>query len=122
MICLCCYVSSRRPSDVGYTVTYCSCTLLAGHTEPKSGYSINSLHAGVEHLQVAHTQIRPDIMWDYLDIMTVFLKQSFKNFILKKKKKSGQKTCEKLLSFNIGLYSIMNIKYPIKTSFQTFIH
>ena len=38
---------SRRPSDVGSTVTNCSCTLLIGHTEPKSVYSINSLHAGV---------------------------------------------------------------------------
>ena len=41
MIYLCCYVSSRRPSDVGCTVTNCSCTLLIiGHTEPKSVYSI----------------------------------------------------------------------------------
>ena len=47
MIRLCFYVSSRRPSDVGSTVTNCSCTLLTGHTEPKSVYSINSLHAGV---------------------------------------------------------------------------
>ena len=91
MICLCCYVSSRRPSDAGSTVTNCSCTLLTGHTEPKSVYGINSLHAGVlylYHLQVAYTQIRHDIMWEYLDIMMVFSKQSFKNFILKKK--SGQ--------------------------------
>ena len=27
---------------------------------------------------MAYTQIRPDIMWDYLDIMMVFPKQSFK--------------------------------------------
>ena len=48
MIYLCCYVSSRRSSDVGSTVTNCSCTLLIiGHTEPKSVYSIDSLHAGV---------------------------------------------------------------------------
>ena len=47
MICLCCYVSSHRPSDAGSTVNNCSCTLLTGHTEPKSVYSINSLHAGV---------------------------------------------------------------------------
>ena len=40
-------VSSRRPSDVGSTMTDCSCTLLTGHTEPKSVYSVNSLHAGV---------------------------------------------------------------------------
>ena len=40
-------VSSRRPSDVRSTVTNCSCTLLTGHTEPKSVYSVNSLHAGV---------------------------------------------------------------------------
>ena len=46
----CCYVNSRRLSDVGSTVTKCSktCTLLIiGHTEPKSVYCINSLHAGV---------------------------------------------------------------------------
>ena len=44
----CCYVSSRRPGDVGSTVTKCSCTLLIiGHMEPKSVYCINSLHAGV---------------------------------------------------------------------------
>ena len=44
----CCYVSSRRPSDAGSTVTKCSCTLLIiGHTEPKSVYFINSLHASV---------------------------------------------------------------------------
>ena len=43
-----CYVSSRRPSDVGSTVTKCSCILLIiGHTKPKSVYFINSLHAGV---------------------------------------------------------------------------
>ena len=47
MINLCCYVSSRRPSDVGSTVTNCFCTLLIGHMELKSLYSINSLHAGV---------------------------------------------------------------------------
>ena len=56
MIYLCCYVSSRRPSDVGSTrrpsdvgstVTNCSCTLLTGHTESKSVYIIISLHAGV---------------------------------------------------------------------------
>ena len=47
MIYLYCYVSSRRPSDVRSTVTNCSCILLTGHTEPKSVYSINSLHAGV---------------------------------------------------------------------------
>ena len=41
------YVSSRRPSGVGSTMTNCSCTLLTGHAEPKSVYSINSLHAGV---------------------------------------------------------------------------
>ena len=35
MIYLCCYVSSRRLSDFGSTVTNCSCTLLIGHTEPK---------------------------------------------------------------------------------------
>ena len=29
-------VSSCRPSDVGSTVTNCSCTLLIGHMEPKS--------------------------------------------------------------------------------------
>ena len=33
--------------DVGSTVTNCSCTLLTGHTEPKSVYRINSLPAGV---------------------------------------------------------------------------
>ena len=47
MIYLCSYVSSRRPSDVWSTVTNCSCTLLIGHTESKSVYSIYSLHAGV---------------------------------------------------------------------------
>ena len=48
MIYVCCYVSSRRPSDVGSSVTNCSRTLLIiGHTEPKSVYSINSMHAGV---------------------------------------------------------------------------
>ena len=47
MICLCYYVSSRCRSDVGSTVTNCSYTLLTGQTEPKSVYSINSLHAGV---------------------------------------------------------------------------
>ena len=47
MIYLCCYVSSCCPIDVGSTVTNCSCTLLSGHTESKSVYSINSLHAGV---------------------------------------------------------------------------
>ena len=37
---LCCYVSSRRPSDVGSIVTNCSCTwLLIGYTEPKLVYS-----------------------------------------------------------------------------------
>ena len=39
MIYLCC-VSSRRPSDVGCTLTNCSYTLLIiGNTEPKSVYS-----------------------------------------------------------------------------------
>ena len=33
-----------------------------------------------------NTQIRPDITWNYLDIMMVFPKQSFKNVILKKEK------------------------------------
>ena len=47
MIYLCCYISLRRPSDVGSTVTNHSCTLLIGHTETKSVYIINSLHAGV---------------------------------------------------------------------------
>ena len=47
MIYVCCYVSLRRPSDVGSTVTNCSCTLLTGHTESKSVYNIISLHAGV---------------------------------------------------------------------------
>ena len=47
MIYLCCNVSSRRPSDVGSTMTNCSCTLIIGHTEPKSVYSINFLNAGV---------------------------------------------------------------------------
>ena len=47
MINLCCYVSSCLPSDVGSTVTNCSYTLSIGHTESKSMYRINSLHAGV---------------------------------------------------------------------------
>ena len=34
-------------------------------------------------------------MLDYLDIMMVFPKQSFKNIILKKKKKSGQQNTGK---------------------------
>ena len=35
IIYLCCYVSSHPPSDVGSTVTNCSCTLLIiGYTEP----------------------------------------------------------------------------------------
>ena len=38
------------------------------------------------------------------------------------KEKQTIKHAKKLLTFNIDLYSIMNIKYPIKTSFQTFIH
>ena len=53
IIYLFCYVSSRRPSEIGSTVTNCSCTwLIIGHIyiyimETKSVYSINSLHAGV---------------------------------------------------------------------------
>ena len=43
-------------------------------------------------------------MLDYLDIMMVFPKQSFKNIIVKKKKKSGQQNAQKnLLCFNVDL-------------------
>ena len=92
---------SRRPSDVGSTVTNCSksCTLLIGHTEPKSVYSINSLHAGVfaDNINFASGLFPdlPDIMWDYLDIMMVFSKQSFKKLFLKKK--SGQQNTRKTI-------------------------
>ena len=54
-------------------------------------------------LQGTYTQIRHDIMWDHLDVMMLFPKQSLKDVILKKKKKADNKTREKLLYFNIGL-------------------
>ena len=49
----------------------------------------------LQYLQVAYTQIRPDIMWDYLDIMMVFPKQSFKRVIFKKK--SGHQNRQKTI-------------------------
>ena len=76
----CCYVSSRRPSDVGSTVTKCSCTLLIiGHTEPKSVFFVLTLCMLVSYADnickgLISTQIRPDIAWNYLDIMMVFPK------------------------------------------------
>ena len=61
-------------------------------------------------------------MWDYLDIMMVFPKQSFKNAILKKEKEERTTKHAKNCYTLMLIYSSMNIKYPIKTSFQTFIH
>ena len=61
MIYLCCYVSSRRPGDVVSIVTNCSCTLLIGHTEPKSVCNINSLHAGVLKMLITFASgLNPD--------------------------------------------------------------
>ena len=57
---------------------YCASVLSCSHP------SIRWMGGGM-HLLV-FTQIRPDIMLDYLDIMIVFPKQSFKIVILKKKK------------------------------------
>ena len=63
MIYLCCYVSSLRPSDVGSTVTNCSCTLLIGHMEPKSVYTIViTLCMMVSYADnICKGQIRPDV-------------------------------------------------------------
>ena len=48
----------------------------------------------------------------------VFQKQSFKNVILKKKKKRITKHAKNYYALTL-IYSSMNIKYPLKTSFQT---
>ena len=50
MIYLCCYFSSRRPSDVGSTATNYSCTLLIiDHAEPKSVYTVTYIRSNIGH-------------------------------------------------------------------------
>ena len=57
-----------------------------------------------------------------IQCMTVFPKQSFTNFILKKKKKSGQQNMRKTLSFNIDLYSITLSKHHFKLPYISTRH
>ena len=109
----CCYTSLRHPSDVGSTVTKCSCTLLIiGHTEGSLNQSrcivltLCMLVSFADNIfkGLINTQIRPDITWNYLDINDYdgYSRNSPLKRHFEKEKKGNIITREKLLCSNVN--------------------